>query len=284
MRRALAAACALLLCRPTIAAAQVDCFPPDDSNEAQLFAAFSVPLAFSMIEALDETEAGTVRVGVEGTYLPNIDEEIGTPTICRPGKGPENTDLLPAFPRPRVRLALPAGFSAEASWVPPIRLSGVKANLASLSLQRSMPIGHSGTRLALRLHGTFGVIRAPITCNDEALEDESSECFQGTRSDDAYHPNIVGAEAALGWSLAGGRVRPFVGGGLNLLYPRFRVNFTNRFDQLDDSRVEVDLNRGALFGGATWAATPSVDVSGEIYASPGDAVTGRLMVSYGLGE
>jgi hypothetical protein len=284
MRRALAAICALLLSRLTIAAAQVDCFPADDSNEAQLFAAFSVPLAFSLIEAPDEVEAGVVRVGVEGTYLPNIDEEIRTPTICRPGKGPENTDLLPAFPRPRLRVALPAGFSAEASWVPPIRLSGVKAHLVGLSLQRAMPIGHSGTRLTLRLHGTFGVIRAPITCNDEALEDQSSECFQGTRSDDAYHPNIVGAEAALGWSLGGGRVRPFVGGGLNLLYPRFRVNFTNRFDQLDDSRVEVDLTRGAIFGGATWVATPSVDVSGEIYASPGDAVTGRVMVSYGLGR
>jgi hypothetical protein len=63
MRRALAAICALLLSRLTIAAAQVDCFPADDSNEAQLFAAFSVPLAFSLIEAPDEVEAGAVRIG-----------------------------------------------------------------------------------------------------------------------------------------------------------------------------------------------------------------------------
>ncbi len=283
MRRGFAATCALACILAPTAAAQVDCFPSDDSNEAQLFTAFSVPLAFGLVEAPNEMEAGTIRAGFELTYLPNIDEETRTPTVCRPGKGPENTDLLPAFPRPRVTVALPAGFAAEASWVPPARINGVKANLVGLALLRSMPLGHSGTRLALRLHGTFGGIRAPITCNDEALGDENSECFEGTRSDDAYHPNIVGAEALLGWSLGGGRLRPFAGAGLNLLYPRFRVNFTNRFGQLDDSRVEVDLKQGAMFGGATWAATPRLDLSGVLYAAPGDEVTGRLMVSYGMG-
>lgn len=284
MRRAFAAIGVLLCCRAATGVAQVDCFPSDDSNEAQLFAAFSVPLAFGLVEGPDESEAGTVRGGLELTYLPNIDAETRTPSVCRPGKGPENTDLLLAFPRPRVSIVLPAGFAAEASWVPPVRLSGVKANLVGLALLRSMPLGHAGTHLALRLHGTFGVIRAPITCNDDALEDENSECFEGTRSDDAFHPNIVGAEALIGWSLGGGRLRPFAGAGLNLLYPRFRVNFTNRFDQLDDSRVEVDLKQGAMFGGATWAATPTVDLSGVLYAAPGDEVTGRIMVSYGMGR
>jgi hypothetical protein len=60
------------------------------------------------------------------------------------------------------------------------------------------------------------------------------------------------------------------------------VNFTNRFGDLDDSRVEVDLTRGAIFGGATWAASRVLGVTGEIYASPGDAVTGRVMLSYAL--
>lgn len=283
MRRAFAAIGTLACCLAAPAAAQVDCFPSDDSNEARLFAAFSVALAFGLVEAPDQMAPGTIRAGLELTYLPNIDEETRTPTVCRPGKGPENTDLLLAFPRPRVTVALPAGFIAEASWVPPVRLNGIKANLLGLALLRSMQLGHSGTHLALRLHGTLGVIRAPITCNDDALEDASSECFDGTRSDDAYHPNIVGAEALLGWSLGGGRLRPFAGAGLNLLYPRFRVNFINRFDQLDDSRVEVDLKQGALFGGATWAATPRVDLSAVLYAVPGDEVTGRLMVSYGMG-
>jgi hypothetical protein len=219
---------------------------------------------------------------VEATYLPNIDEEIRTPTICRPGKGPENTDLLFAFPRPRVSVGLPGGFLAQASWVPPITLSGVKANLVGLSLQRSMEVGREGTLITVRAHGTFGLVRAPITCNDDALTDETSVCYQGTRSDDRYHPNTFGVEGVGSWSLGNGRIRPFLGAGLNVLHPRFQVNFTDQFGEADNRKVEVNLTRAALFAGATWVPVPGWGFSGQVYSAPGDAVTGRLTVSYGL--
>jgi hypothetical protein len=271
---------ALLILLTSRVLAQGDCFPPDDSNEAQLFAAFSVPLAFGPMESPGVSPPGAFRVGLEATYLPNIDEEIRTPTICRPGKGPENTDLLFAFARPRAALGLPGGLALEASWIPPLRVNQVRANLVGVALERGFPVGAGNTRLAFRLHGTLGLVRAPITCDDDALEDENSECFQGTRSDDKYHPNIFGLEGSLGWSLGPGRVRPFVGTGVNLLRPRFQVNFTNQFGQLDNRRVEVDLTRVVLFAGASWAAGPRLGLAGSLYASPGDAVTGRVMASY----
>jgi hypothetical protein len=56
------------------------------------------------------------------------------------------------------------------------------------------------------------------------------------------------------------------------------VHFINQFGALDDRRVEVDLQRLAFFGGATWAATPRLQVIGELYAVPADAVTGRLIM------
>jgi hypothetical protein len=273
---------AVLLWLPQRAAAQADCFPPDDSNEAQLFAAFAVPLAFSVSEAPAAARPGELRISLEATYLPNINKEIRTPTICRPGKGPENTDLLFAFPRPRVSIGLPGGFLVQASWVPPIALSGVKANLVGLSLQRSFGIGEQGTLVTVRAHGALGLIRAPITCNDEALNDQTSVCYQGTRSDDRYHPNTFGAEGVASWSLGNGRVRPFVGAGLNVLHPRFQVNFTDQFGETDNRRVEVNLTRAALFGGATWVPVPDWGLSGQVYSTPGDAVTGRLTLSYGL--
>jgi hypothetical protein len=133
-----------------------------------------------------------------------------------------------------------------------------------------------------RAHATFGLIRAAITCPEEELQNAGSECFQGTRSDDRYHPTTIGLEGVLGWPLGGGRVRPFVGAGLNLLRPRFQVNFTNQFGELDDTKIRVNLTRGALFGGATWAAAPGLGLSGEIYGAPGDAVTGRVMASYAV--
>ncbi|MGH7498353.1 MAG: hypothetical protein ACREL3_05830 [Gemmatimonadales bacterium] len=280
MRASLAALWVSLLFRPCTVAAQGLCTPPKDSHEAQLLAAYSVPLAYAFAGSTGTLAPGAVRLMLEGTYLPKIAEDIRTPTICRPGKGPENTDLLFAYPRPRAAIGLPGGLQLEASWVPPVRLNQVKSNLVGFSLARGFPIGASGTELMLRAHGTFGVIQGPITCDDEELADPSTECYLGTRSDDHYHPNILGVEGIFAWSLGGGRVRPFVGAGANVLHPRFQVNFTNQFGALDNTKVEVDMTRGALLGGATWVAASGLGLTGEIYGAPGDAVTGRVALSY----
>jgi hypothetical protein len=233
-----------------------------------------------MAEAAQVVDRGVIQAGFEATYLPEINEEIRTPTICRPGKGPEHTDLIFAELRPRVTVGLPGGFVFEGSWIPPVRLSGVKANLIGLAVQRVFPISEGPAVLAVRVHGTGGLIRAAITCEAAALRDPTSECFQGTLSDDHYHPNAFGAEGALSWAMAGGRLRPYIGGGVNLLHPRFQVNFTNQFGQLDNRKIEVDLTRGSLFGGASWSPDGRFALSGEIVGAPGDDVTGRILVSY----
>ena len=71
--------------------------------------------------------------------------------------------------------------------------------------------------------------------------------------------------------MAGGRLRPYVGGGYNRLEPRFQVNFTNQFGAVDSTRVEVNLNRGVVFGGATWQLTERLGVAAEVYSAPSTA-------------
>ncbi len=261
-------------------AAQGICRPPYTSNAAKVFANFAVPLAFGPLAAPAPVRAGSLRLMLEGSYLPTLDAATRTPTICRPGKGPEHTDLLFAFPRPRVAVGLPGGLLLEGSWIPPVRLNGVKANLAALALGRSFQLGRGSMTGGLRIHATFGLVLAPITCDESGLADPGSECYQGTRSDDRYHPTSYGAEASLGWRLAGGRVRPYLGGGLNFLRPRFQVEFVNRFGALDDTRVELNLTRGVAFGGVTWEAARGFGLAGEVYTAPADAVTARLGLSY----
>jgi hypothetical protein len=73
----------------------------------------------------------------------------------------------------------------EASWIPPVRLNGAKANLGAVALGRGFALRQRGTTtVGIRVHATFGVVEAPITCDDEALVDVTSECYRGTRSDD----------------------------------------------------------------------------------------------------
>jgi hypothetical protein len=264
---ALAALC------PTVIAAQ-ECRPSTTSNEAEGFGIVSVPLAFGRAQA-PELLPG-LRLGLEAAYVPQIDDETATPTICRPGKGPENVNVASVIPRPRLSVPLPLGLSFEASWIPPVRVGGVKANLIGVSLARSFG-SIDGVVVALRGHATFGSLRAPITCDDDALEDAASECFQGTRSDDKFSPNIFGADVAVSVPAAGGRLRPYVGAGYNRLSPRFQVDFTNRFGEVDTTRVIVNLDRLAVFGGATWMLGYRFTLSGEVYAAPADAVTARLV-------
>ena len=269
----------LLVLRAGAAAAQLTdtCSPGPRSNEAKTMAIFAVPLAFSGAVAPAPAAAGRLRLGLELTYLPKVQASVATPTVCRPDKhGPENTDLLFAAPRPRVALTLPGGVLLEGSWIPPVRMSEVKASLVGVALAWTTALGSRGFALGLRAHGSFGVIKAPITCDDAALQDAGSPCYQGTRSNDSFKPNVLGLSAALGWSL-GRSLRPYLGGGYNHLAPRFQVNFTNQFGVVDRRRVVVDLDRMVLFAGATWSPGRQFDFSGEVYSAPTDAVTGRLM-------
>lgn len=244
-------------------------------------AKFAVPLAFSGVGNGGERASGSFEAGIEVAYLPQVDDITATPTICRPDKpGPENTDLLFALLRPRVSLGLPGRFSLEASWVPPVRVGDAKANLFGVALARTTALGGERLRLTLRGHATFGYVAGPITCDDEALQDADSPCYQGIRSSDRFRPNILGIEGRIDWSL-GGQVHPYLGAGYNHLAPRFQVNFTNRFGDVDRTRVAVDLGRAVLFAGAAWSVN-GLRVSGEIYAAPVDAVTGRVMVSLRL--
>jgi hypothetical protein len=170
----------------------------------------------------------------------------------------------------------------EASWVPPVRVRGIKANLIGISVEKAFG-DLDGLVAAVRVHATFGSVSAPITCDNEAVEDPASECFGGTPSDDRLSPNIMGIDVAVGGPLAGGRLRPYGGVGYNRLQPRFQVDFTNRFGELDDRRVEVDLNRLVMFGGATWQATGRLSVTTELYTAPADAITGRVIVRTAVG-
>lgn len=276
MRASLPAAAVLLALSGT-AQAQV-CRPGPASNEAKTLAIQSVPLAFAAVRS--PSTSARLEFGFEGSYLPKVDDATATPTICQPGKGPEHTNFLFALPRPRILVPLAAGLTAEASWVPPIRVNGLKADLFGFSLSKAVA-WENGLVAAVRAHATVGSIRAPITCDRDALSDPVSECFQGMLSNDKYSPNVYGADLSFGFGR--GSIRPYFGGGYNRLQPRFQVNFQNRFGSIDSTRVQVDLNRAVFFGGASWQMLDRIDLTGEVYAAPADAVTARLVVRAGLG-
>ena len=265
------------LCLGTRLMAQGTCKPDTDSREANLFGHFSVPLAFSASQAPWVYRPGSIQISLEGTYLPDASDHIATPTTCRPGKGPESVNLLAAYPRPRIGFALGEGVLLEASWIPPVRINGVRPNIWGLALSRTVPLNQKGTMFMGRAHATLGNLRAPFVCSESAVQDSGNpDCFGGEVSDDRYSPNIFGVELAFAWAMSQGRLRPYLGTGYNILHPRFRVNYTNATGDFDNQKVEVNLSRWTLFGGLSWAPVPSFMLSTEAYSAPSDLITGRV--------
>jgi hypothetical protein len=268
---------------PGALAAQADCFPSKSSHEAQLFAFFSAPLAFSPAQSPTVTPRGSVQLSLEGALLPNAGSDIATPTICRPGKGPENVNILPGFIRPRLGYAMGQGVMLEVSWVPPVTVKDVRPNLWSFALSRVVPLD-SKTLFMGRLHASFGSLKAPFVCPAKALQSDSTqECYGTTPSNDRFSPTAFGVELGMGWLFSGGKFRPYLGAGYSILHPRFQVNFTDANGIRDARKVEVNLRRVALFGGATLQPTRRLMLSSEIYSTPADVVTARATVSVLLG-
>ncbi len=263
--------------------AQSDCSPGSSSREADLFAHFSVPLAYSMGQAPWIYRPGSVQIGVEGALLRDASASLRTPTRCRPAAGPENWNLASVLIRPRIGFALGDGVLLEMSWLPPVRVSGIKPNLWSFGLSRTVPMNTSGAMFVGRAHATFGSVRAPITCPSQALTDSASPCFGGSQSNDRFSPNLFGVELAVAWPLAQGRLRPYLGGGYNILHPRFQVDYTDSLGARNNQKTRVNLSRWALFGGVTLEPFSGFMLSGEAYAVPSDQITARVRATVRFG-
>jgi hypothetical protein len=260
-----------MLLAPAVATAQGDCFPATDSHEAKTFAILSTPIAFTAAAG----GGHGLSLGIEAASIPEVPRDLATPTTCRPGKGPENTNPLPGLVRLRVEFEV-TGWRLSAGWIPPLRASGVKANLVGIGVGRSFALPRAW-RVEPRVHAVMGTLHAPVTCSDEAIVDPASECLGGQRSDDRWRPGIVGVEVIA--SHTGDRLTPHLGVGYTVLRPRFQVDFTNAQGETDNRRVEVDLSRVALLAGATIAAGP-LRFTGEGYYTIGDRLAARVVARW----
>jgi len=267
----------------------VDCTAghlPTGSNEAELFRIRGASTVFGRVSSPLNLRPNGVILLLEGTTLGHIDPEAATASYCRPGKPPEHVNLLPLLPRPRVIVGLADELTLEVSWVPPIRVNGVKADLLGLALARTLPMGKG--LVSIRGNATFGEIRAPITCTKAQIaqnpaDSGATECAGGARpSDDHYKPNSFGLDLSYGWPVGNGKLRPYIGGGVNWLRPRFQVDFDDQFGTHQGQRVEGNFRRLALFGGASWYPTTRWGVTGEIFTDPGTTVVGRMGLAYAV--
>jgi hypothetical protein len=271
-----------------IPAARAQCRPGANSNEAKLLAFYSVPITFSALDAPNRESAWHVELQAEVSPVPTADPSIEHASECFTASAKQHSRLTSVFARPRAILTLPFGLAIEASYIPPVQVGDAKPNLGSAAISETAalhgfgPFGSSA--LMLRADGTIGHVRGPITCSQSSLQqsEPDSACFGDHPSNDTFSPTMFGLEGVYGVKSRGGRFEFFAGTGVSWLRPRFEVGFTNLDGDVDNTKVEVNLQRWSLLGGATLNLPARFALTTEVYSVPKDVTTWRLAASYRL--
>lgn len=257
--------------------------PGKDTNEAKMLAYFAAPMAFSPSGASGGMRRGEVRLSFDATYIPSPDSSITSPEVCYRSDKTENTELSPVFPRPRVAIGLGGGWQVEAMYLPPVTVLDATPNLLSIALGyvRSLPGGK--TSFALRAHTTLGQIGGPITCSKDVIQTTrpTGSCYATKPSDDTYKPNMLGAEGIIGFG-GTSRIRTYLGAGVTSLRPRFQVGYIDAQNNVDNTKIEVDLIRFSAFLGGAYKATERFALTAELYSVPQDLTTVRFGGSFTL--
>ena len=251
--------------------------------EGRIMGYYSAALAFTSIAA-PRVGARGLEAGLELSYLPPLSAEQRSAGFSKT----ESTNLMPIVPRPRVAYTTPWDTRFEASYVPPLKVFGVKASLLSGALSHPV-FTRPGFNLTARIAGSSSRVVGPITCNKAIREEGTGERLffskvcHGRESEDAFHAPALSAEL-LATRGQDARIRPFVGLGVRSERNRFNIGVKefNGDPDTDHPILEMDVTRPYAMLGATWMRNMRASLSGELFYAPGSLLTMRLMGSLHL--
>jgi hypothetical protein len=269
---------ALVSARPAFGQERVRERHDFDDPEGRLIGFYSAALLFSPLGPPERATTWALDAGLEVEYIPQLSKSQRTAFQDKP----ESTNLAPVLLRPRVSLVLPGALHAQASWVPPVRVFDVEANLFSVAVTRALE--PRGVTVAPRLLATWGKVRGSITCFDdlrEGTQNETlyySEICNSRRSDDHFKPRHFAAEVLVSRAVSRLPFLPY--GGIGVL--REKTIFDIGVLRPDGSRdpdhpiLELRATRAYGFLGGTVNAWRSTRLTGELFYSPGSLFTARV--------
>jgi hypothetical protein len=245
--------------------------------EGRLLAFYSAAMAFS--PAGNGWDDSRFSFALEVSHVPYLNKAQRRPSIDKP----ESTNLAPFFPRPRLSARL-GGWRVEGSWIPPMRVFDVKANLISLAL--TGPSARVGDfRIAPRAWTTLGRVQGAMTCSSEEMLGHGSDLelyyntvCHGRESDDWFEPRMVAGEAVASRPLGTGGSSMYGMIGARLDRTRFDIGVLTLEGQRDGDHPILQLRtfrpHGAI--GGSWRVRRGVYAGGELFYAPGSLLTGRV--------
>ena len=216
-------------------------------------------------------EAGWIDLQLEVVQLPFLGEEYRR--VGFNGTKVENLNNAPISIRPHLIYYLREKLALSLSYVPPIELWDVKANLLAGSINWS-PINKGPLTVGLRLYGQIGTGEGAFTCTEEnvAAGDDFEKNPYGCNkiSRDRAHLDYLGVEISAAYridKLKG--LRPFVAVGYNRMNLKFGINST-LFGE-PDSRTQKSQGETVTFsGGFTIPITSKLQFGLHLFYAPLD--------------
>jgi hypothetical protein len=255
-----------------------------DDPEGRLIGFYSAALLFSPLGVPDRARTWALDAGVEIAYIPHLSRSQRTAFQDKP----EATNLAPVFPRPRVSLVLPVALNAQLSWVPPIRVFDVEANLFSVSITRALE--PRGWTVAPRFIATWGKVRGSITCFEDLRDGTQSENIyyssvcHGRNSDDHFKPQHFAGEVLVSRQVPRLPFVPYAGLGVLREKTIFDIGVIRPDGSRDPDHpiLELRATRAYAFVGGTVNAWRSTRFTSELFYAPGSLFTARVFAGIHL--
>jgi len=242
-----------------------------DAPEAWALKYFTSASLITGYGPLISREAGWIDLQLEVVEIPFLDQEYRR--IGFNGTKVENLNNAPISIRPHLTYYLREKLALSLTYVPPIELWDVKANLLAGSINWS-PINKGPWTVGLRIYGQIGTADGAFTCSEENVaggdnfEKNPYGCNKVSR--DRAHLDYLGAEISAAYridKLKG--LRPFVAVGYNRMNLKFGINST-LFGE-EDSRTQKSQGETVTFsGGFTIPLTSNLQFGLQLFYAPLD--------------
>lgn len=240
-----------------------------DSPEGWAMKYFGAATLLTGMGVPDTARPGSLDAGFETIQLPHLSREERM--VGFTGTKPEDLNKLPVFVRPRVTIGLSADLSLTLSYVPPIEVEGVEANLFSLALARPIFRGQSWS-LGARIYGQAGSVKSDFTCPSEeaAAPIGSEQNLYGCEaaSSDRATLRYGGLEIVTGRSFSAfGNPHVHLGVSGNFFDNEFQVD-ARTFGFIDRTHLSTDGFVYTTQAGITWPIQGSTRFGIEFFYAP----------------
>lgn len=242
-----------------------------DRPEAWAMNWFTTVTLFSGLGAPRTRAPWSLEAGAEFGWIPSL--SLGERTVGFNGTKEEALNHSTVFARPRVTVGLPWDMTLSASYVPPLKVAGVRPHLFAFALERSM-WERGPLRVGARFHGQLGGATGAFTCSRELagyLPGSARNpygCDEPSR--DRARQHYLGLELAAAWQLPGpAAVTPWIAVGGNYLDTAVRVRALT-FGLPDRSVLDAETWTLSASAGVAWSVTNRLSASIGAFYSPLD--------------